>query len=237
MEIKYKKQLLGLILALVMYFPIHMKTAYDSYVSMFFVLLLALPVFYGVFKFGDLKLKLTLIILSLFALFIETVGILTGFPYSSFYYLDSLGIKIFSTTPIVLLLTFSPLVFGAIYYATKISNKKSLIFIYSVLFLVILDLILDPVAVALNYWVWVNDGIYYSVPFQNYLGWIFSSSIVVAIYYYFNKFKVVKYQQLSFYYSLWIWTGASFYLMLHIPFIVGVLMLIYIERLEFKENQ
>lgn len=230
MKIKYKKQLLGLLFALTMYFPIHMKTQYDSYISMFFVFLLALPLIYGVFKYGDLKLKITFFILSFFALFIETIGVMTGFPYSSFYYLDSLGIKVFSTTPIVLLLTFSPLVFGAIYYATKITNNKYKIFLSAVLFLVIFDLILDPVAVALNYWVWDNPGTYYSIPFLNYLGWIFTASIVVGIYYYLNKFKTTKYQELSFYYSIWIWTGAAFYLTLHIPFLIGIIMLIYIEK-------
>jgi uncharacterized membrane protein len=37
---------------------------------------------------------------------------------------------------------------------------------------VVLDLFIDPVAVATGYWIWFVKGtVYYSIPLLNYVGW------------------------------------------------------------------
>lgn len=39
---------------------------------------------------------------------------------------------------------------------------------------VVMDLILDPVAANVKqYWVWDGDGLYYGIPFSNFVGWFF----------------------------------------------------------------
>ncbi|WP_078553120.1 carotenoid biosynthesis protein [Bacillus alkalicellulosilyticus] len=51
---------------------------------------------------------------------------------------------------------------------------------------VILDLILDPVAfVAKEYWIWDGNGVYYGIPFSNFVDWFlvaFALHLVLAFY-------------------------------------------------------
>ncbi len=47
---------------------------------------------------------------------------------------------------------------------------------------VVMDLILDPVAANVKqYWVWHGDGLYYGIPFSNFVGWFFYRFNVTCI--------------------------------------------------------
>lgn len=47
---------------------------------------------------------------------------------------------------------------------------------------VIMDLILDPVAANVKqYWVWHGDGLYYGIPFSNFVGWFFIALTLHAL--------------------------------------------------------
>lgn len=50
-----------------------------------------------------------------------------------------------------------------------------------VLFLVLLDLILDPGAVALGFWAWDEAGPWYGVPWVNYAGWLQSGAVAMIL--------------------------------------------------------
>jgi putative membrane protein len=50
-----------------------------------------------------------------------------------------------------------------------------------VLFLVALDLILDPGAVALGFWAWDDPGPWYGVPWINYAGWLQSGAVAMIL--------------------------------------------------------
>ncbi|MDY7082543.1 MAG: carotenoid biosynthesis protein, partial [Halobacteria archaeon] len=44
-------------------------------------------------------------------------------------------------------------------------------------FVVLLDIVLDPGAVALGFWSWENPGVFYGVPLVNFAGWALSASV------------------------------------------------------------
>src|SRR5690606_29493557 len=96
------------------------------------------------------------------------------------------------------------------------------------------DLILDPVAVKLGFWTWQNPGLYYGIPLQNYFGWLISAIISTMIYFKFNNKKVFEGQELSLYYSLWFWTGASLFLKFWIPLIIGISLLTWVHKKNIK---
>jgi putative membrane protein len=43
-----------------------------------------------------------------------------------------------------------------------------------------MDLVLDPGAVALGFWVYPGGGLYYGVPLSNYAGWVLSATVAVV---------------------------------------------------------
>ena len=62
--------------------------------------------------------------------------------------------------------------------------KKLVQFVVGAGLLVFADLILDPGAVLMTFWTWNDPGVYYTIPFTNYLGWGFSSIIGGLMFYY-----------------------------------------------------
>lgn len=143
--------------------------AANSWLNAIFVLLIALPALFGVYRWKGRNGLLLFGVLSVFAYAIEYVGLLTGFPYGAFVYGSALGMKLFGVLPLLLPFTYVPLVLGA-----RVLSQKWYI-IAGVLTLT--DLVLDPGAVALGFWSFVAGGLYYSVPWTNFAGWLFSGSI------------------------------------------------------------
>jgi putative membrane protein len=108
----------------------------------------------------------------------EWVGIHKHWFFGDYSYGKTLGIKVFGV-PLIMgvnwfLLTYSASVL------TQRSRLKSMLFrvIIGSLILVLLDLLIEPVAVRLDYWHW-TDG---TVPFKNYLSWFLSGVIMLLIY-------------------------------------------------------
>ncbi len=221
---QHKWHLLGFLLAITSIFPIRFAQAY-SIGSEIAIVLLALPAYYALIRAYKWRAVYAIGALSVFAVFIETVGIYTGFPYGGFHY-ETLGFKLFGLTPWTVFFAFTPLVLGAVYYAKRMTQKY--MFIATVALLVYIDLLLDPVAAAIGFWSWHTPGMYYGIPFTNYLGWIFSGIIATGIYMLFLGNNTTHGQEISFYLSTWLWTGASAYLGMWIPFLLGIIGITYV---------
>ncbi len=222
-----KLYVIGIILFFTSFFPIHFQEYQYPFISVLAVILLALPSYYVLItKLSHTKAILTILLISVFAMCIETIGIVTGFPYSHFTYSESLGYKLFSITPIAVFFAFTPLVLGAIRLADCICKTRLKKILLAIFFVVYIDVILDPVMVAQNTWIWQNSGIYYGVPLMNFFGWLFSSTIAIGIYYAFFKTKTIAFQESSYILTLFFFTGAAFFLGLLIPTILGFIFLI-----------
>jgi putative membrane protein len=147
------------------------------------IVLLALPTYYFYIKFvGWKKGLLTIFFLSLYAFFIETVALKTGFPYGEFEYKESLSTQLTGGLPWPVLFAWPPLVLSAIAIAGRFWQRNLFIAFGSVLILVIYDLLFDPIAVALNFWKYTEGGFYFGVPLSNFAGWAFSGAISFLVY-------------------------------------------------------
>lgn len=250
-----KRIVFGILLFLLAFFPVNFPQYENELFSVIGIIALSLPAFYFFTKEKSLRKKtiLTIISISIFAVIIETIGIITGLPYSEFFYGDSIGFKLFGITPFTIFFTFTPVVLGSTFIASNLINKIQrkkvfknknfilnklgkvnstiLFFFFSVLFLVIYDLLLDPVAAKLGFWIWPNGGEYFGVPLMNYFGWVFSGLIATLIYYFFMKEKTFSGQETSLYYSTFFFLGAAFFLELYIPFISGIILILIIEKI------
>lgn len=181
-----------------------------------------------------------ILVLSLFALFIEYIGLKTGWPYGEFVYTAELGYKIGGILPWTVSISWAPLVIGSVTMVYSVTNKKILRIILPVAILVIFDLMLDPVAVNLGMWSYLHGGAYYNVPIQNFLGWAFSgligSLICFAI---LNKYPRNKIHNLeySFFINIVFWLIVALGLGLDAPFIFGLLLVACFIVIYYKNNE
>lgn len=203
-------------------------TARNEYFSVIPMLLLAVPAYFALLKTNFRKGLLFIAILSCYATAIEALSIQTSFPYGAFEYNAQLGYKIFDLVPWTVSFGWVPLVIGCFALSSWIFKKRSHQFFAGVLFLVVSDLIIDPGAVLMNFWTWTHPGMYYSIPFSNYLGWILSSIIGGMLFFSIVPKKDI--QHLPFYstYTLALgnafWMGVTLNAGYWIPFSVGVLL-------------
>jgi putative membrane protein len=161
-----------------------------AWVSAIFVIVLAIPSFWALKNWLGIKSAGAIIMaLGAFALFIENIAIATGLPYGEFEYGEEIGGKILEV-PWTVFFSWSPLVLGAYSLSANLlqRNKPSLqnagmLVALSVVFLLLTDGVLDPGAVQQEFWKYKAGGLYYGVPFSNFIGWIISGAIGAGIVY------------------------------------------------------
>ena len=146
-------------------------------------LVLTLAVYLAI---NAIKLKDILLLSIIFSIgfFIEVIGVKTGLLFGVYHYGDSLGLK-WLNVPLVMGINWillSLIGFGLVNkYDTNVIVKSSL----AALLIVLLDILIEPIAIQLDYWTWQNN----EIPLQNYVMWfIVSFSIQVIINY--SKIKI-----------------------------------------------
>jgi putative membrane protein len=225
----------GIILAIAAFFVTKVPIIPEmAFISGIFIIALSLPSYLAVLKWLGLKKSIIfLFILSFYAISVETFAIITGFPYSEFIYTNLIGFKVFGYTPFTVPFAYVPLFIGSIYMATlKVRNylKISLI---TAFFVLTADLVLDPAAVALNFWIYKTPGIFYGIPVMNFFGWILTGFLAAMISVVLLKSKLLgqnkpKALVSSMFLILCFWTPACFYMKLWISGIIGTIFLIFI---------
>jgi putative membrane protein len=206
-----------------------------TWVSAFFIVILAVPSYYYWLKWLPLKRGLfILLFLSIFPIVIEAIGITTGLPYGGFHYTDEMGYKILGLVPWSVSFAFGPLVIGSVAVAATISKDPRVALPLGALLLVIFDLILDPAAVLLNIWVWDTPGPYYGIPITNYTGWLLTGFIICVLLHAMTSDSLrllsefPRQLSVSLLLIVSFWTGYSLWAALVIPTIIGIGMMAYL---------
>jgi putative membrane protein len=189
--------------------------------------------FYYLVKTTNVRIALlAYIILGVYGLLIETLSIKTGFPYSRFVYSDMMGYKIAEIVPYSIFLIWPTLVISAYSLSEFITKSRIYKIVTTVILLLLLDFVFDPVATALGFWKWEESGIYYGVPFMNFLGWVLSaivSSIVVNLL--ISKRTLEnKYLILIYIGNLLLWTFLGIKFSFYIPVIISILIFIVLFK-------
>ena len=104
----------------------------------------------------------------------EIIGVQYGFLFGDYSYGSTLGLKILEVPFIIgvnwLVLTLS---FGAVVKGyLKLPGLLSILL--AAVLMVLLDILIEPVAIQYDYWSWVGG----SVPLRNYIGWFIIAVIV-----------------------------------------------------------
>jgi putative membrane protein len=100
-------------------------------------------------------------------------------------------------------------------------------------FVLMSDLVLDPAAVALNFWIYKTPGVFYGIPAMNFFGWILTGFLAAIISVVLLKSKLLgqnkpKALVSSMFLILCFWTPACFYMKLWISGIIGTIFLIFV---------
>jgi putative membrane protein len=112
----------------------------------------------------------------------EFVGVHTCWLFGNYAYGETLGVKLFSI----------PLMIGVnwflLIYATGVSLQRSRIksmfirIIIGALVLVLLDVLIEPIAIHFDYWHWLGS----NIPVKNYVCWFLLSGVLLFM---FEQFK------------------------------------------------
>lgn len=214
-----------------------------AFVSSIFVVLFAIPSYYGLFKtLGRTTALIIIISMSIFALVLENFAIVTGFPYGHFQYGSLIGARI-GEVPWTVGFAWTPILFGAYALSNTLFPKagylaKSLI---TATLMTLFDLVLDPGSVALGFWHWQNPVGFYGVPWSNFAGWMLSSLIAVSILEGILMLLKIKKSISSWVFSSYLlmifyWTVICFFKQLWGPFIIGCLFITTILIILKRQN-
>jgi putative membrane protein len=107
---------------------------------------------------------------------VEALGIHTGWPFGEYWYGSPLGPHVFEV-PILIGLLWLLLLAGSAYWAKKITKRKGWQVVIVAAMMVGLDFLIEPVAVALEFWTWSDV----DIPWNNYLGWFGTALILAAL--------------------------------------------------------
>jgi len=158
--------------------------SYNAFLILSGTLVMRLPLVAGLKPLADRKLLAGIGVLTLYSYLIEFIGVKTGFPYGSFSYGIDLGPMILGKIPLGLPVFFIPLVLNSYILALLLFPEKTRKISYRLPIVIgivlLIDLILDPAAVAINFWNY-GEGLYYGVPVTNYLGWVLSATVAVGV--------------------------------------------------------
>lgn len=138
-------------------------------------------VFYSLLLESNRKLIYWLAATYLFTLTVEIAGVKTGLIFGQYSYGRTLGSKLFDV-PLIIGLNWVFVILGGIIISKEMTSDKNLIAVITGLIAVVFDLFLEPVAMKLDYWNWL-DG---EIPVQNYAAWFVIAFIVSWLFSRFN---------------------------------------------------
>ena len=113
----------------------------------------------------------------------EILGVNYGLIFGDYVYLDNLGVKILGV-PVLIGVNWIILTFITGSLSSFIFKNKYVSILMGAIFMIGLDLLIEPVAPLLGFWIFDLQ----KVPLQNYLGWFVIGIITQALF----QFKIAE---------------------------------------------
>jgi len=122
------------------------------------------------------RLVLALSICFILGVSIEIIGVQTGWPFGEYSYGKTLGWKVVDV-PLIIGINWFILSYCFYSLSSLISSKLILQATIASLAMVLLDILIEPVAISLNYWSWELS----HIPVENYIAWFIISLVLQLI--------------------------------------------------------
>lgn len=172
-----KNQRIALVVLIAMYLAGVVGLSFESSRELFqsltpFNLLLTGAI---VFHFEEKKTApyfLYIILVFLFGFGVEVLGVQSGVVFGHYSYGETLGFKVWGV-PLAIGLNWAILIYITGFASNAIAKSIWLRCLIGACFMVVLDLLIEPVAIAQDFWNWEKG----HIPFKNYVGWFFISYI------------------------------------------------------------
>jgi len=167
---------------------------------------------HGVFFWGLINIIIFFVIALVISFFMEIIGSKTGYVFGGTYYYNknnTPGYILFGV-PLLIPLAWFGIIYMSMnfcYFITDIKFPYDNIInnyyyiILTALLVVLLDTILDPIAVNENRWTWNAPGIYYGIPFLNFFGWFLTSIIILFLFKRLCHSTIIPINQFSLYFQ------------------------------------
>lgn len=122
-------------------------------------------------------------------LFMESLGVATGWPFGNYHYTEYLGPLFLGLVPYVIPIIWFVMIYPTYVMAVRLWPQQRSLWMWRLgvaalagLMMASWDLALDPVMVQRGHWVWESPGQYFGIPLQNYAGWWLTTFIAVMLY-------------------------------------------------------
>ena len=135
---------------------------------------------------NDFSIQFYKVMIILFSLgfLVEVVGVSTGVLFGEYTYGATLGFKLFET-PLMIGVNWILLSLASFGVSSFFLKKQLHIILLSSSLMVLMDVLIEPIAISLDFWTWALV----DIPLQNYVMWFFVSLIMNALIS-FNKLKI-----------------------------------------------
>jgi putative membrane protein len=121
--------------------------------------------------------------------FVEVIGVEYGFIFGSYSYGETLGYKIFNV-PVIIGVNWFVLTYSSGMIANFFRARKFIKVLIGATLMVLIDVSLEPVAIAFDFWSW--DGGH--IPIRNYVAWFM---VAAFLHYFFQDLKIKKSNRLA----------------------------------------
>lgn len=170
--------------------------------SVFLILAGAVAFLYAMATFGKTKGIILSLLIGVTTFSVEGLSAHYDIFFGNYDYTDRFPPLLFGV-PIGIGFAWLVMIMAGHAITSTIKNKGIRIII-AALYVVALDLVLDPVAfVAKEYWIWSSDSSYYGIPWTNFMGWFVIAIVWQAI---LLQFKTKKQPELAKQITIVFWT-------------------------------
>lgn len=122
-------------------------------------------------------------VLFLIGFFVEVLGVYSGLLFGEYHYGKTLGFQ-FLEVPLIIGVNWVLLIVSSFAVSSYFVSNSILKVVLSSIIMVLLDLMIEPVAIRLDFWHWQAE----VIPLQNYLMW-FLVALLMNWILTFNRFK------------------------------------------------
>jgi putative membrane protein len=110
-------------------------------------------------------------------LFLEILGVATGAVFGSYTYGPTLGFPVMDV-PLLIGINWTLIIMGAAMLVERLTNNPWQVALGTAAITVVFDWIMEPVAIALDYWSWSSS----TIPLQNYIAWFVIAFVFATIF-------------------------------------------------------
>jgi bisanhydrobacterioruberin hydratase len=141
-----------------------------------------LLVLYPEYKQRNNSVILWLVSVAVITFFIEVIGVSTSLIFGSYKYGNTLGVAVLEV-PLIIGFNWAIIIWGSSELADRLKFNRLIKVLIAASAAVLIDFLIEPVAMKFNYWQWSGS----VIPYRNYIAWFVIALFFSSSYFYFKQ--------------------------------------------------